>query len=235
MNNFKFKIILFLFLSGTTFAQNKGNNFSLSVNYSYTTDSKICLTPDAPSIFNRDENFILEDILSYSTEIRYRASMWLIFGLSFEYIEKNGEGRNLSSKEFVVEDGYKVYPLELSAYYYLPFSTENFKFFMGGGFGLYFGKRTRTFGTVKFENVSSEIGYGILVNVGMDYMIFDHFSVRGEFLFRDPEFRVTSKYSSEITIYNGREYRVQTDNITSKINIDGITFRVGAVYHFNLF
>ena len=51
---------------------------------------------------------------------------------------------------------------------------------MGGGLGFYSGKRTREFGNINFVNVKSEIGYGIQVSVGMDYMIFDNFSVRGE-------------------------------------------------------
>lgn len=232
-----FKLISFVLLICATnnLAQYKGNRFALSTNFSYTTESQIFLTPDAPNIFDRDKSFVLEDILSYSAELRYRFSEWLIMGLSFEQIEKKDKGRNLTSREFIVEDGYIVYPLELSAYYYLPFSTEDFKFFMGGGFGFYFGKRTRSFGTAEFNDVTSEIGYGILVNVGMDYMIFDFLSVRGEFLFRDPEIKVTSKYNSPSTVYNNREYSLQTGDINSKININGITFRIGAVYHFNLF
>jgi len=235
MRYFKLIILTLLLFSVTILAQYNGNNFALSVNYSLTTDSQIFLTPDAPNVFDREKSFNIDDIVSYSAELRYRLNESLIFGLSLEYIKTSAKGRNLPSPVFLVDDGFEVFPLELSAYYFLPFSSEDFKFYMGGGFGLYFGNRTRTLGNIKFENVSSEIGYGIQVSVGMDYMIFDNFSARGEIRFRDPDFKVTNKYSSETVIYDGREYAVNADQITSKINIDGITFSIGAAYNFNLF
>ena len=58
------------------------------------------------------------------------------------------KGRNLNSRQFIVTDGYELYPVELSIYYFLPFSTEDFKFYMGGGMGIYPGKRTREFGNI---------------------------------------------------------------------------------------
>lgn len=216
-------------------AQYNGSNFAISTNYSFTTDSQIFLAPDAEHILDRNQSFGIENISSYSVELRYLLSEFLILGISFEYIKASAKGRNLLSRFFEVEDGFEIYPLELSAYYFLPFSTEDFKFYMGGGIGIYTGKRTRKFGDINYTDVESDIGYGIQVSTGMDYMIFDNISVRGELRFRDPDFKVTNKYSDTKVIYNGLEYTVTDDKINSKVNVDGITFRIGAVVHFSLF
>jgi opacity protein-like surface antigen len=231
----KFLILFILFSHALIHAQYRDSEFSISTNFSYNTTAKIFLTPDAENILDQNYNFGIENFYSYSAELRYRASEYIILGLSIEYMEGSGDGRNLSSGQFIVTDGFLLYPFELSIYYYLPFSTEDFKFYMGGGLGIYTGKRTRNFGDITFEDVSSETGFGIQVSTGMDYLIFDFLSVRGELRFRDPDFRVTNKYSSSIVNYQGRQYRVSPDNISSKVNMDGITFRIGAVYHFSIF
>ncbi|MCB9210291.1 MAG: outer membrane beta-barrel protein [Ignavibacteriales bacterium] len=234
MNKYFTYIFLFLFISANLFAQYNGSDFSVSTNFSFNTNAKIFLSPDAESIFDQNNYFEIEDILSYSAEFRYRLNDALIFGLSLEYMQGSDKGRNLPSKQFIVKDGYELYPVELSAYYFLPFSTEDFKFYMGGGFGIYSGKRTREFGNIKFDDVDSEIGYGIQVSVGMDYMIFNQLSVRGELRFRDPDFKITNKYNSDRVTYEGNNYSVTQENITSKLNVDGITFRIGTVFHFSI-
>jgi opacity protein-like surface antigen len=216
-------------------AQYNNNDFSVSTNFNFNTTANIFLTPDADDILDQNNSFQIEDIYSYSIEIRYRVNEALIFGLSAEYMEASASGRNVVPRQFVVKDGFKMYPFEFSLYYFLPFSTENFKFYLGGGLGIYAGKRTREFGNVKFVDVNSEIGYGIQVSTGMDYMIFDNLSVRGELRFRDPDFRITNKYNSTRGIYEGIQIALPDENITSKLNMDGITFRIGAVFHFSLF
>lgn len=226
-----YSLFLLLFVS-TAFSQYDGKKFAISTSFSFNTTAKIFLSPDAPNVFDQNIFFGLEDIHSYSAELRYRLSEPIILGISFEYMKASAKGRNLVSRLFVVRDGYELYPIEFSAYYFLPFSTEDFKFFMGGGFGIYFGKRTREFGDIKFEDVDSDIGYGIQVNVGMDYLIFDNLSARGEIRFRDPDFKVVNKYNSDRVNYQGSFYSVTQENISSKINVDGITFRIGAAFHF---
>jgi len=232
MNILKTYFLVFLLISSETFGQYDGNKFAFSTSFSFNTTAKIFLSPDAPNVLDQNNFFGIEDIHSYSVELRYRLSEPIILGMSFEYMKASEKGRNLPSRLFVVRDGYELYPLEFSAYYFLPFSTEDFKFYMGGGFGIYFGKRTREFGDIKFDDVDSDTGFGIHVNVGMDYLIFDNLSARGEVRFRDPDFKVVNKYSSDRVNYEGSFYNVTQENIASKINLDGITFRIGAAFHF---
>lgn len=226
-------LVIPLLLFSNLKAQYNGNDFAISSSFSYNTTANIFLTPDAEAILAQTNSFEIEGIYSYSLEFRFRLSDIIILGISAEYMEGSGNGRNIEPKKYIVEDGFKLIPLEFSIYYFLPFSTENFKFYMGGGFGLYTGRRTRQLGNVKFKDIKSDLGYGIQVSAGMDYMIFDNFSVRGEFRFRDPDFRITNKYNSENGIYDGVMITLPQENITSKLNLDGITFRIGAVFHFS--
>lgn len=234
MNRLIKYLTFLLILSNYALAQYNDYDLSLSTNFSYNTTAKIFLNPNAPNILNQNIFFEIDGIYSYSAELRYRLNDAIILGLSAEYMQGSAKGRNLNSRQFIVTDGYELYPVELSIYYFLPFSIEDFKFYMGGGLGIYSGTRTREFGNIKFNNVDSEIGYGIQVSVGMDYLIFNDFSVRGETRFRDPDLNITNKYSSDIVVYNGTTHKVTQENITSKLNVDGITFRLGIVYHFEL-
>lgn len=224
--------VIFAFIfSSTLLGQYNGHDFAISCNFSYNTTAKIFLTPDAEHILDQNKYFEIEGINSYSIELRYRLNESIIFGLAAEYMKGSGKGNNLNSTFFVVKDGFELIPIEFSIFYFLPFSTDNFKFFMGGGFGVYSGTRTREFGTARFIDVSSDIGYGIQVGVGMDYMILSNISVRGELRFRDPDFRITNKYNSNTVVYDGRTFTINQSNIPSKLNLDGITFRIGFAFH----
>ena len=77
-----------------------------------------------------------------------------------------------------------------------------------------------------------ELGYGIQVSLGMDYLVYNFVSVRGEMRFRDPSFENRSKYNKDLVTYEGRTYQLTNKEVDSEININGITFRIGAVFHF---
>lgn len=234
MKRISIYILLLAVFSGNIYSQYNGKNFSFSVSYSYTTTSKLFLQPNSPDPLIRGIHENLDDIYNYSVEFRYRISEPLIIGLSAESIKKTFINRNLIIGGLRAEmtDGYKLYLMELSIYYLLPFSTEQFKFYMGGGSGFYTGEHIRQFGDVNFEKEKREIGYGIHIAVGMDYLITDYFSIRGQMRFRDPEVEMKSKYSNNIVHYADRTFLISTNTFSSKVNIDGATFVISAVLIF---
>jgi opacity protein-like surface antigen len=227
-----FYIIFLIFPFSLLLAQYNGENFSICIGYNYTTSSKIFLNPNAVDVIDQNQYITIGSFANFSLEFRYRFSQSLIFGLDIETLENDKKGRHLNSPRFIVDDGFKIYPVEFSVYYFLPFSTEDFKFFMGGGFGIYPGERTRSFGDINFVKVDSEIGYGIQVSTGMDYILIQNISIRGEIRFRDPDFTSTNKYTKKIVTYDGNNYSVNTNNTISRINVDGITFRIGLAFQF---
>lgn len=228
----KFIKILFLIsiLPIISSAQANGKDLGISFNLNYTTTSKLYLQPDSPDLILRGVNQTLDDIYSYSIDVRYQVSESIILGIGSELIKKTFDNSiNLGGIRASMNDGYKMIPIELSAYYLIPFSTERFKFYMGGGFGLYIGEQIRELGDVSISNESKKIGYGIQVSVGMDYLVNQFLSVRGQMRFRDPEFEMESKYSDTTVNYNGKTYILPVEKFTSKVNINGITFVIGTV------
>ena len=229
--------VLFLFISINLFSQYRDNKFGFSLSATYTPNGRFFLDPNSTQKVLREENVELIDIYSGAIELRYRFNESIIFGIGGEYIEKRSKEKNvigfpsqLAGVE--VEEGFKMIPVEVSVYYFVPFSTESFKFFMGGGIGVYFGEYIRDFADVSLEHVSREFSWGIHGRIGMDYVVTNYFSVRGEMKFRDPDFKMESKYNKESFEYNGTTRSLPTEPFTTKVNIDGMTFIIGAVFHF---
>lgn len=229
--------IIILFISTNVLAQfNK--TFGVSVNAVYNTSARIYLSPNSSDIILRNNSFIIENIFNSSIDFRYRLSESIILGFNTEYMATTSIGPNLtvflgsSTVTIDVEDGFRLIPLEMSAYYLLPFSTERFKFLMGGGMGYYLGSHIRKFGDVEVSNAERNAAYGIHVSISMDYLIKEFVSVRGEMKFRDPQFTVKSKYNKKEVNYNGNIIRLAQDSFDSKINVDGVTFILGLAFHF---
>ena len=97
--------------------------------------------------------------------------------------------------------------------------------------GLYFGEYLRTLGDVHVTSSLAKTAYGIQVLTGMEYLIRDFVSVRGELRFRDPVLEFHNSYSNNIIHYNGQTYRINGSDFDTKININGVTFSLGIVYN----
>jgi len=233
----KIAAIAIIIISTNAFAQfNK--TFGVSVNAVYNTSASIYLSPNSSDVILRNNSFLIENIFNPAVDFRYKMSESIVVGFNTEYMTSTSIGPNLtvflgnSTVTIDVEDGFRLIPLELSAYYLLPFSTERFKFLMGGGMGFYIGSHIRKFGDVEVSNAERKTAYGIHVSISMDYLIKDFISVRSEMKFRDPQFTVKSKYSKKEVNYNGNVIRLAQDSFDSKINVDGVTFILGFAFHF---
>lgn len=234
MKKILLKISLFLCCAAPVLAQFEPFDFGLSLNYNYTTTSKLFLQPNSPDPFIRGTFQDLNDIYNSSIELRYRLGDLIAVGLGGEFIEKTFTNRGfvIGGGRADIKDGYRLIPIELTAYYILPFSTSTFKFFMGAGMGIYFGKHIREIGNVSVKDDGSRPGYGIHVVVGLDYFVYDFISIRGQMRFRDPEVELKNRYTDTQVIYHGNTYQLSTPSFASKINIDGVIFTIGAVFHF---
>lgn len=227
-------ITFLLLLTAGVHAQYEGKKFNVSVNYNYTTTAEIYLNPKAASEALRSENIDLEGLTSYSSEFRYRLNEDIILGASLEMMEAGANFRIISigGNSVVSREGFNAYMLELHVYYFLPFSTELFKFFMGGGTGFYTAERVRKFGDAEVENTQDNIAFGIQVSTGMEFIIREGLSLRGEMKFRDPQIETSSKYTTEFVHYNETAYALPQDPFTSEININGTLFSLGLTYSF---
>lgn len=234
-----FYIVLIFFASATiTFSQYNNHDFSLSGSFVYTTEAEVFLRPNSndPAIRNRSNTLI--DIMNPGIDLRYRLFESLIVGLSSEYMNKTQVGMNLSVSagnntiRLETEDGITLIPVELSAYYDMPFSTESFKFLMGGGVGYYYGDFQRKFGDTKITTLERQFAFGIHVSVSMEYILLERYGLRFEMKFRDPEYKIKSKYDKTIVNIDDTQITILQDTFDTKINVNGIVFLLSASYLF---
>ncbi len=240
-NYYKYLLtVLSLILLPCTFiyAQYNGKNFSIGINAVYTTTARIYPYPNSSDVILRNVTFPLSDIFNPAVEIRYRLSDEVLLGFNTGYMSKTAEGNNLTvfsgnrTVAIKVQDGFKLIPFELSCYYILPFSTERFKFLMGGGGAYYYGKQIRNFGNAAVISRETKIAYGIQVSVSMDYLITPVLAFHAAMKFRDPQFTVNNTYTRQKVTYNGSVYELAQQSFTSKVNVDGVTFLMGFAYSF---
>jgi outer membrane protein W len=231
-------ISLFILLGISLFAQNTNKKFSLYTGMDYTTSAQIFLSPNSSDLFIRNKSFELSDLFSPTIDLRYQVNEDIIVGFSTEYVVKSEKAFNQTIVEgsqiiqLEVEDGVVFIPAELSVYYLMPFSTEQFKFTMGAGIGYYFGAHTRILGNTEIENVEKNTSFGLLVSIGMEYLILEQLGARLDMKFRDPEIKISSMYKDSTSIYNGREIRITKNTFDTKINLNGISFLLGLTFHF---
>lgn len=232
---FKLFLILIILFGTSSFAQFGAGKIGIAVNAVYTTTAEIYLNPNSSNPEVRNRSFTLENIWNPGLDIRYRFSTEFILGLNVEYIKKSAYAPNLTAFignqvfVFEVEDGLSAIPIELTAYYYFPFSTEDFKFMMGGGLGYYIGEFVRKFQDVDLEIAQRKFALGFHVSASMDYIIVENLSARFEMKFRNPQYTVTSKYSKTEVIYQGNVIQLPDNAFDTKVDIDGLTFLIGLV------
>ncbi len=198
---------------------------------SLTTSSQLFTNPDAPDPIERSAFIPLENQFGGGVEIKYTfPESNLALGLSADYIEAGTTGRTTGSVPF--EDGYRVVPVELTAFFVIPISGPSFKIFMGGGGGAYVGERIYTLGGVTAPSVDAKTGFGIHILGGASYRISDLISISGEMKFRDLQFNAANAFQDEHIVYNGRVIEVGTEPFYSTIQTDGVIFHLGLSFSF---
>ena len=232
---FKLFLVFYLLLTATSIAQFGGGRIGIAVNAVYTTSAEIFLNPNSSNSEVRNKSFTLENIWNPGVDIRYRLTQEFILGLNIEYVKKTAYAPNLTAFidnqvfVFEVEDGLSAIPIELTAHYFFPFSTEDFKFMMGGGLGYYIGEFVRKFQGVDLEITQRKFALGFHVSASMDYIIIENLSARFEMKFRNPQYTVTSKYSQAEVTYQGNVIQLPENAFDTKVDIDGLTFILGLV------
>ncbi len=207
------------------------SNFCLSLNY--TTTSKLFYNPFSSDKILRSDYLELNNLRSIFLEFRTMFLENVFLSLNSEYLNKNFlyNKINLQGEQANANDSFSFIPVELNLFYYLPFSNDDFKVFMGGGFGFYYGKFNRYLGNQFAKSEMFNSSYGINVDVGIDYNFYRNYAVRFQMRFRDPELIWKNNYSSNSVIYNDKTYFLNTSSFYTKLNIDGINFSLGFVYN----
>lgn len=234
------RIILVFILSAIVnlYPQNGDKISSIFCGIDYITSARIFLNPKANNIIERNNAFEIENLFSPVVDLRIKINESIQVGLSSEYVKKSQKAYNLTvlagsqSIKLLVDDGVEFIPVELSVYYLMPFSTNDFKFTMGAGLGYYYGRHIRELGSTSNQTVDNDLAFGLLVSVGMEYKLTDWFGLRFDMKFRDPESKLTNRYLNNKIDYEGTQITLSDDRFYSNVNLNGICFLLGGVFHF---
>ncbi len=90
----KYIIIFILFLSVSVNAQYIDKNFSLGLNFVYTTNARIFLNPNSSDPVERNSAFGLSDIINPGINFSYQFVEGVLLDLNLEYIQNTANGNN---------------------------------------------------------------------------------------------------------------------------------------------
>lgn len=236
--NILWSVALLFLLSNVLFGAERNSKYSVALKGTYTSTSKLFPTPDAAQEALRNRTVEFNDLLGFGLEIRRQLGDESIeVGVGVEYLRTSKTGLASSpggspAVRLPIEDGYRFIPLEFTGYYIVPFSSETVRFYMGGGAGFYYGERIYRVMNKTAQTVETQVAFGIHVLTGVDYHFGRLLAVRGELKFRDPQFNMTSKFTTSEVEYNGTLYKLSQKPFISRVNLDGIVFTLGVVLNF---
>lgn len=223
--------ILFLAACPTTVTA-EDLNFSVSLKGNFTTGSQLFTNPNSPDEFKRAEFFPIEDFFGYGVEVQYKIPETnLAVGLSADYIRATTT-RSTRTPGVPIKDGYRVIPIEFTGYFNIPVSGPTFGVYMGGGAGVYFGRRIYEVADVQAQTTDVGHGFGIHVLGGLKYRFTDWFGLNVEMKFRDLQFKTTNEFSTSNVTYNGRSVTLPQGPFASRVHTDGVIFQLGTTFSF---
>jgi hypothetical protein len=122
--------------------------------------------------------------------------------------------------------------VEATAYFLIPVSGPIFGVYMGGGVGLYTGRRIYSIAGVDAGTTDYGQGFGIHVLGGFSFQFNNWFSLNAEMKFRDLQFNTTNAFSVSRIRYQSATVNVSQTPFESQVHTDGIVFQLGAAISF---
>lgn len=220
---------LFLFLLAASL-QAQTHDHSVSFSVGYLDASQIFLYPQSSDPVQRDETADIGGTLCYSGGYRFTLHPSVALQLHAEFASARSSRRDQVGT--VVENGFNVWLLEANAVFMLPFSTRRFQMYVGGGGGMYNGRRVHSIAGIPAETVKSTPAVGIHVLVGAEYFLTEQLAARADIIFRDPQISVENRFPQKSVLSNGVEYPLRDDPFLSHINLNGNVYSLGFSWYF---
>lgn len=213
-----------------TRAKAQERSLTVLVKGNLTTRTSLFLKPNSPDPLERAQALDLTDFFGTGIEIKYlipRTS--LAVSISADYLRfRESNPITVSFRTTVpVEDGYVAIPVEATGYFIIPASGQTVKVFIGGGMGVYFGRRDYMLAGVAAPVVDTRPGFGIHVLAGVSYHFTDWFELIGEMKFRDLQFHSTNSFQVSRVPFQGSFITVSQTPFESSVQTDGIVFQLG--------
>ncbi len=215
--------------------------FSITLYSEYVSSAQIQDNIRSTDPILRNSSTDIKGSFGYGGEINYTPSFLdhdFTFYLSSEYLKINESDiilrffQDTISAAVHMEEKLSMVPIELGVKWNLPVGTENFKIYIGGGAGLYFGDRERiiagTFGTT---TLSKTPGFSLNILSGMLLYVEKNLAANFEIKFRDANYEVENKFPINTIIINGAGFALDNP-LYSRISIDGVRVSLGLKYNF---
>lgn len=204
---------------------------SITLKGTFTTSTRFLYDIDREIYSGED---VLESNYGFGADLRWNM-LWerFYFGIGLEKIRSTELSHvvytHLRDLHVPTEEGFELSAIEMSGYYIVPISSENIRFYIGGGFGLYDGERIHRYANVQTATVKSESNIGIHVMTGIDYKVHSRLAIRGELKFRDPHFNITDKFDKPYAEYLGNRIPLSQRERMTQINLFGVNYMLGIV------
>jgi hypothetical protein len=198
-----------------------------------TTSSKIYPNPNSPSFDLRTITLPFNSVLGFGGEVLLQQfGTHFYFSISAEFLsqvqsEQRLDGSINPPRRVPVDEGYRLIPLEIGGYVYVPVGSQSWKLSMGGGVGAYYTERIYRVAGVTAEPVGNRFGYGIHVGINTEFFVLPGVAVMGGLKFRDPEVDVRNKFTTPSIAYGTGIIVFPQGEFPSRINVDGMTLSVG--------
>ncbi|NOY05344.1 MAG: hypothetical protein GXO82_01720 [Chlorobi bacterium] len=205
-------------------------NHTVMGHFNFVSASRLFLDPFSGNPVRQNQSIELGSNLSYGIEYLYRLQPGVQLAAAAEYASNTTTSKDPFGTR--IEDGFELILLEMSGLFTLPFSSEDIRFYLGGGIGGYLGWRNYTVGTTASHSVNYEPSVGIHVITGLAYYPISRLSIHVEFRFRDPQVTAYNEFDTDTEIINGRTYHFPTTPLPSRINLNGNVYSLGVGFHF---
>lgn len=219
---------LFFLLTVTVTAQRDGH--SVAFYAGFNDHGRIFPYPQSPDHAQRLYSEDLSTAWSTALSWRYHFAPSVALNVRGDFVSAIDEETDQVGSRHV--RGFRFLLLESSILFSLPFSTARFDSYIGGGAGVYTGRRVYSVAGIEARHVSADPAVGIQVLIGAEYLLSDFFGLRLEVVFRDPQIGVENRFPQSSVTSGGIEYPLQTEPFRSNINLNGNAYTLGVCYLF---
>ena len=232
-DRFRFPLLLLCLLCVVSPLRAGDGSWSILITGNLTTSSQLFLSPDAVDPVARSARLGISNSFGAGAEIRYRfPDAHIAVSLASDILRARASDDIVAfpGTTIPVSDGFTAVPVELTGYFIVPFSGERFEVFMGGGAGVYFGKRHYVVGATEAPSTGTTAGYGIHVLTGVRYRFAGPWEAVAAMKFRDLQFHTSNAFSESTITSQGVLINLGTQPFTSRTQTDGIIFELGLAY-----
>ena len=208
------------FAVNAAFSQESPHALSVSVRRAYVASARLFYQPES---INPDLE--LSGLTGYGLHVQVPVpGADLSVLLSADFLSSTVEKSRVLllegfARRYTVREGIFFVPIELSMLAYIPLGLDPFRVTMSGGVGTYLAKHLLTVDGVDAEAALSNSAFGIHIDLGFEYRVWQQFSARAEVRFRDPEINVESHFAE----------RFDPAPFKSRVSANGMALSLGVV------